>query len=121
MSVINLSSLAFFNKKRTELLNDLVSVNKQLMPHIVASAIGCRLEEAMTLLIFLYDKNLANGFILVYHSKHQDFYFARRPIKEGLPKVSEIYCQVCEENIEDDIDLLYDFEFVINQDISFEV
>ena len=85
------------------------------MPHVVASATGCRLEEAMALLIFLY------GFILVYHSKHQDFYFARRPLKEGLPSAREIFCQVCEENIEDELELLYDFEFVINKDVSFEV
>ena len=91
------------------------------MPHVVASATGCRLEEAMALLIFLYDKSLANGFILVYHSKHQDFYFARRPLKEGLPSAREIFCQVCEENIEDELELLYDFEFVINKDVSFEV
>jgi hypothetical protein len=58
MSVVNLSSLALFNKKQTKLLNDLIAVNQQLMPHVIAVAIGCRLEEAMALLISLYDKNL---------------------------------------------------------------
>ncbi|MBI5298171.1 MAG: hypothetical protein HY869_22060 [Chloroflexi bacterium] len=121
MSVVNLSNLALFNKQQTARLNQLVAVNRQLMPHVVAAAIGCRLEEAMALLIFLYDKNLSNGFTLVYHSKHQDFYFARHPLKNGLPKANDTFCQICEEYIEDDFELLYDFEFVVNKDVTFEM
>jgi hypothetical protein len=121
MLTVDLTSLSFFSKKQAILLNDLVAVNKQLMPHVVAGATGCRLEEAMALLIFLFDKNLANGFVLIYHSKHQDFYFMRHPLKDGLPKVDKIFCQVCEENIEDESELLYDFEFVINKDVGFKV
>lgn len=121
MSTMNLTNLGLFSTKQITLLNDLVAVNKQLMPHVVASATGCRLEEAMSLLIFLYDKNVVDGFVLVYHIKHQDYYFARYPLKDGLPKANVIVCQICEENIENQSDLLYDFEFVVNQDISFEV
>jgi len=122
MLKVNLASLDFFSKKQVSLLNDLVAINKQLMPHVVAGATGCRLEEAMALLIFLYDKDLADGYILTYHSKHQDFYFMKRPLKEGLLKIDSLFCQVCEEKIENENDLLYDFEFVINkEEVKFEV
>lgn len=121
MSTMNLTNLGLFSKEQAVLLNDLVAVNKQLMPHVVATATGCSLEEAMALLIFLYDKNVVDGFVLVYHSKHQDFYFAKRTIKEGLPILNETYCQVCEENIDDELELLYDFEFIIKEGVSFEV
>lgn len=121
MSTVNLTNLGLFSKKQVTLLNDLVSVNKQLMPHVVAIATGCRLEEAMALLIYLYDKSIVDGFILAYHSKHQDFYFLKHPLKEGLPRVGEVFCQVCEEYIEDESELLYDFEFVLNKDVDFEV
>jgi len=112
--------LGLFSKKQAILLNNLVAVNKQLMPHVVAAATGCRLEDAMALLIFLYNKSIVDGFILIYHLQHQDSYFARRLLKNGLPRVDEVFCQVCEENIENESELLYDFEFVINQDVSFE-
>jgi hypothetical protein len=121
MPTVNLANLGLFSPKQAVLLSDLVAVNKYLMPHIVAGATGCQLEEAMSLLISLYDRSLADGFILVYHSKHQDYYFEKWPLQKGLPSIHGFFCQVCEEDIIDASELLYDFEFVINKDIDFEV
>ncbi len=116
---MNLNKLDFFNGSRINLLNDLVSVNKHLMPHVVASGTGCSLSEAMTFLVLLYLEKMAEGYLLIYHPRHQDTYFDRKPLKDGLPK-SEIFCQVCEENVVVS-ELLYDFEFVLNQDTIFKI
>ena len=121
MSTLNLTNLGLFDNRRVELLNDLVSVNKQLMPHVVAAAIGCQLGEAMSLLLFLYGKDVVDGYLLIYHSKHLDVNFARRPLKSGLPDVDEMFCQICEEEISGSDEILYDFEFVLKQDVYFEL
>ena len=121
MSTVNLTNLGFFNSKRVALLNDLAAVNKRLMPHVVAAAIGCKLSEAMVFLLFLYSKEMADGYLLIYHAKHSDVNFAKRPIKSGLPKSSELVCQICEEEINLESDLLYDFEFIIKRDVTFNL
>jgi hypothetical protein len=90
------------------------------MPHVVATATGCHLEEAMTLLIYLYGKGIVDGYLLMYHSKHLDFPFNKQILQKGIPTKKSIFCQVCEENIAVK-EILYDFEFVLNQDIHFQV
>ena len=119
MKIMNLNKLNLFDKKRVALLNDLIAVNKHLMPHVVASGIGCSLKDAMTFLMFLYGNKLADGYLLIYHSEHQDFYFDRRPLKDGFTE-NDSFCQVCEENVSS-TELLYDFEFVITQDTEFTI
>jgi len=121
MTAIDLTSLDFFDSRRIALLNELVAVNKRLMPHVVAAAVGCKLSEAMALLLFLFGKNVVDGYLLVYHEKRSDVNFARRPIKSGLPNADELICQICEEEISLESDLLYDFEFVLKQDVTFKV
>ena len=116
---MNLNSLAFFDERRVARLNDLVAVNKHLMPHVVASGIGCSLKDAMIFLVFLFLEKKAEGYLLIYHVKHQDFYFDRKLLKDGLPK-EEHFCQVCEENVLES-ELLYDFEFVLTQDTEFKI
>ncbi|MBS4059423.1 MAG: hypothetical protein KG029_03400 [Bacteroidetes bacterium] len=66
-----------FNKKQIALLNQFAKINKSLMPHAIAVATGCRLEEAMTLLLFLHGKSMVKGYLLVYHNQHPDFYIEK--------------------------------------------
>ena len=119
--LINLSNLNLFNTKQIALLNEFIKVNKSLMPHAIAVAVGCRLEDSITLLLFLYGKTLVTGYLLVYHKAHPDFFIYKRDIKDGLPLPSKSYlCPVCDgEEISND-DLLFDFEFLINDILIFE-
>ena len=122
MSTINLTNLAFFDSKRVTSLNDLVAVNKRLMPHVVAVATGCQLKsEAMALLLFLYGKGAVDGYLLIYHSKHPEINFARRSIELGLPDKNDVFCQICEEPIDKSDELLFDFEFTLKYDVFFEL
>ena len=111
MKIVNLSSLACFDTKKIALLNSLSDVNQSLMPHTIAGATGCRLYEAMALLLYLYGEYLVNGYLLVYHDAHVDFYVEKRPIGAGLPPKGEYFCQICEESIDAER-LFFDFEFI---------
>jgi hypothetical protein len=118
MMQINLSNLHLFDNKQIALLNRFAKINKSLMPHAIAVAIGCRLEEAMALLLFLYGKSVVNGYLLIYHNQHPDFYFEKRELKEGLP-AKDYYCPVCESNLLSNKDIYFDFEFTQISDFTF--
>lgn len=54
MEVLSLNRFRCFSNSNNLLkLNDLAEVNESLMPHQVASATGCELDDAMALLLFL--------------------------------------------------------------------
>lgn len=119
MIQINLASFQYFDTKTVVSLNNFVRVNNSLMPHAIAIATGCRVEQALALLFFLYGKNVVEGYILIYHNAHPDFYFEKSRLQDGLPKRGEFICPVCENTI-DDSSLLFDLEFSPTVDIEFE-
>jgi hypothetical protein len=90
------------------------------MPHQVAAATGCELEEAMEVLMLLYDQYLAEALLLVYHNEHLDAPATAVSISEGLPSLPFI-CSVCEKGISDPKELSYDFLFRLNGKILFVV
>jgi hypothetical protein len=119
MQTVSLSNLSWFNSKQIAALNHFVKVNTSLTPHAIAVATGCRHEEAMALLLFLYGKSIVTGYLLVYHKAHPDFYIEKRELMEGLPR-SGYTCSVCDGEEVEDADLLFDFEFSLNTDTQFE-
>lgn len=118
MLKISLSKLPYFDTPKVALLNRLVRVNKSLMPHTIAGATGCRISEAMALLLLLYAQYAVDGFILIYHKAHLEFYVEKRPIEEGLPPRDNYFCPICEETAKAD-DLFYSFEFDLVKDVQF--
>jgi hypothetical protein len=118
MQTINLSKLNWFSAKQIAQLNHFIKVNTSLTPHAIAVATGCRIQEAMALLLFLYGKSMVNGYLLVYHKKHPDFYIEKRELKEGLPK-SNYLCPVCDGIEISDEDMLFDVEFSLKQNSEF--
>lgn len=110
---INLNSFPFFQDEASlTRLNNLFASRSNLMPHEVASATGCSLEEAMHLLMFLYDKRMAEAYLVVYHERHLDEPpIEVRPIVQGFPSLPMV-CEVCGEVISEEADLSYGFQFV---------
>ena len=119
---VNIHKLTFLSDRdKIKVLNRLVATNPDLMPHLVAAATGCLLEEAMQVLMLLYDLHLADAFTLVYHSAHPDTPPAqalRIDISDGLPSFP-IQCSLCEEEIANSSEVTYGFLFVLNEDIQF--
>jgi hypothetical protein len=94
-------------------LNRLVELNELLMPHQVASATGCTLDEAMKLLMFLASIDIVETFLLVYHLNEDTETISpvmMRPLNEGPPKLPFI-CNKCGQQITNQNELSYDFIF----------
>ena len=111
MQTIDLSNLSWFSDKQIADLNRFIKINTSLTPHAIAVATGCRLEEAMALLLFLYGKSMVKGYLLVYHKTHPDFQIEKRDLREGLPSSSNYLCSVCDGLALVEEDMLFDFEF----------
>jgi hypothetical protein len=100
---VNIHKLpCFSDRKRIAALNRLVATSPDLMAHQVAAATGCLFEQAMQVLMLLYDLRLAEAFILVYHDAHPDTppaHALRIHISDGLPSFP-LRCPLCEGLIE---------------------
>ena len=122
MAQVNITNIRYFlDNRRIELLENYLYVNDSLMPHSIAIATGCEYDEALSLLLLLYGKNLAEGFVLVYHQLHLDVPVDRRPIEEGLSLRGSFNCPICDENVGADNDFYYDLEFILTYNVEFIV
>ncbi len=120
MKVFDLSRFdCFQNKDRAALLNDFLEINQSIMPHGIAAATGCRLEEALALLLVMYSEQFVEGYVLMYHSPHLETPFGRRRLYEGLPPPNHITCSICEMADIPDRELYFDLEFVLTEPIEF--
>lgn len=122
MALVDIGNLSsFFDDRKIQLLEEFININDSLMPHSIAVATGCKYDEALSFLLFLYGKELADGFLLIYHQLHQDVLVDRLPISEGLPQNGSIECPICEDNIDIESELLFDLEFILTDDVKFIV
>ena len=123
METVSLRHFPYFNNdKPLQELNHLVDVHgNNLEAHQVAAATGCRLDEAMGILLLLFNSSLAEAFLLVYHNDHADGppILARR-ILDGLPPLP-FTCDICQGEIENREELSYDFLFKMADSIRFVV
>jgi len=119
---VNLHNLHCFSEHdKLVTLNRLAVTNPDLMPHQVAVATGCDLNEAMQVLMLLYDMHLAEAYTLVYHTTHSDGPPAevlRAEISAGLPSFP-LRCPLCQEEINSSDEVTYGFLFVLSQGIQF--
>lgn len=74
--------------------------------------------KAMALLLMLHGKNLADGYILVFHAKCGK-QLGRRTLSEGLGSVATETCWRCGRSVEGQNDLLFELEFVLYEQIQF--
>jgi hypothetical protein len=122
MRTVRLNSFPYFdNSKALEDLNRLVELYDNLMPHQVAAATGCRLQDAMGVLMLLVSHSLAEAVLLVYHiSDPIDplVPFLSRSIYDGLP-TPPLLCDVCGNEIETADELTYDFSFKLASAVHF--
>lgn len=90
------------------------------MPHQIASATGCSLEEALAVLLLLFRLSVAEAFLLVYHNIHEGDTppILARGILDGLPQVPFV-CEICQEEIASSSELSYDFLFKITENVCF--
>lgn len=101
-------------------VNRLFQRRRESMMHEIATATGCKLEEAAGMFYLLFSRDAAIAFILVYHKQHNDLpvYSHRIPMAEGLPSVP-LHCNVCDEEIETLDELTFDLQFQLVKDIEF--
>lgn len=119
MAEVNLGKFeCFASSSRLDRLNQFVRLNSAAMPHQIAAETGCGLKDAMSLLLFLYHRFLADPYILVYHSTHPDAPIAIRALVDGLPDVP-MMCGDCEDEIVSKDELSYDFYFKFKSELSF--
>ena len=108
---------SFRNTSQVQKLNDVFAIQNTLMPHQVAVATGCSLDDALTILLLLYDRYLAESFLLVYHVSHPEQPILTRKLSEGPPSVP-VQCDLCERVIENDDELAYDYLFKTRDQIN---
>lgn len=112
MTIFDPSEVEYFrDKKRVALLNAFLEVNLSMMPHSIAVATGCSVDEALKLLLLLYSHYLVEGYLLLYHVEHLDLPFERRVLHKGLPPSEPITCSICEKSDIPDSDIYFDLEF----------
>lgn len=122
METLSLEQFQCFNSSKSiARLIHLVEHNSSLMPHQVATATGCRVEEAMGLLLHLASISVVKAKLLVYHLR--DFEdppspFASFDIEQGLPALP-IICPHCDQVIETYDELDFDFIFIMQHPIRF--
>src|SRR5688572_20352237 len=120
VEVLNLNRFRCFSNSNALLkLNDLAEVYESLMPHQVASATGCELDEAMALLLFLTSMSVVQAKLFVYHITDTSdpavpIYVS--DIAKGPPKLP-IICDICGQTIESYDELSFDFVFLFKKKV----
>ena len=111
---------AFQDQNRLARLNSFILRRNTVMPHEVAAATGCSIQESITLLLYLYHRYLADPYLLTFHTHHPLVVIEKTHLKEGLPELP-IICDHCEEQILNPDELIYEFEFNLRGEIQFYV
>ena len=99
-----------------QILNRMMEAQPDLMPHQVAGATGCTLEQAMDFLLFLASQEVADPRLLVYHNveEHEGVPVASFPLRDGVPRLP-FFCEECDLEIDDLSELQFDFLFRIDR------
>lgn len=120
MKTVNLRSFPCFRDYETlQKLNLHVQLQNNLMPHGVADATGCSLEQAMAVLLLLANQYVVEPYLLIYHSIHPDAPpILARNMLDG-PLSLPFACDLCEKTITSRDELLYDFLFTKTNDVTF--
>lgn len=110
-TVINLISFPYFRKTSAiERLNEHIAQHSDLMPHQLAIATGCSLDDAIGILFLLFDRQFAEALLLVYHQNFPNVPMDIRKISDGPPLLPTIN-SLNDEVVEDKGELLFGFMF----------
>lgn len=121
MTKVNLSNFHFFEgADQLRILNRLVRIHEDLMPHVVTGATGCSTMQAMELLMLLYHSHVADPRLLVYHNVHPDVPIEARRLSSGFPQLP-YFCEECEKEVLEEKELSYSFLFLLSESIEFVV
>ena len=122
---VQISELVFFHdEKRLSSLNELISINNVLNPGMISGYTNCHFDDALYILVLLFDLGIADAFTLVYDRRNmEDGAIGRRSLKHGFPRLPFKYRYLDQEFIiTDPKDMLFVFEFEITvQDLEFVV
>jgi hypothetical protein len=122
VEILSLSRFHCFSKSSTLLkLNSLAEIHDSLMPHQVASATGCELDDAMALLLFLSTISVVQAKLFVYHifdTNDPPVSIYVSDIAKGPPKLP-IICENCGQTIESYDELSFDFVFLFKKKVKF--
>lgn len=92
--------------------------NGQIMPHDLAVRLGITRSDALTVLAILEGDGMCSMKLLVYHKCEPDNPAGAIPYGQGFPNLPWL-CPLCEEEVDNYDDLLFDFIAEINQAIEF--
>lgn len=123
--LINLHNNHYFKDSHNlERLNDIVALHTVLSLGLLMSYTSCSSTDALYILLLLFEKKLAKGYFLIYHSRNPDRVIQRREFMSGLPKIPFLYDDEGETiEINDAREVFYTFEFEYSKTLSivFEV
>lgn len=103
----------FSSEDRIQQLNRIVRLHTELSPQVIMTATGCSFQQALQILLVLFELELAEAFILVYLRDDPDVYIAKRHIRDGPPKFPFQYDHG-DQVVNDPNEVLYGFEFDIS-------
>jgi hypothetical protein len=119
VTTVDLSNFQCLNDAtKLHKLNRYVKNNTELMPHEIAGVLGCNPQEAMGILLFIFSRYLAEGYLLIYHKEHPSFPITIADFHQGFPRVP-FYCDQCDQEILSKDELLYDFMFRLQPNLVF--
>lgn len=119
-TVINLLNFPYFrNQNSLKRLNEHIKIHSDLMPHQLAVATGCTIDDATAILFLLFDQNIADALLLVYHQGFPGVPMEIRQISDG-PPILPIINSLNDDLIENKDELLYSFIFKLtNREFEF--
>lgn len=124
MATLSMKQFRCFNSSiRVDRLNHFIRDRHSIMPHEIASATGCDLKASMGLLLYLLSLSLVEARILIYHVEHQSdppIPVTSRAIADGLPSLP-FECGECGEIVDTYDDLRFDYSFILNEDLVFNL
>jgi hypothetical protein len=104
-------------------LNRLAQFHRAWSSRLISGAIGCRSNEAMSLLWFLYNAKVVNPMLVIYH-KHEDTNSSPPTLYRDFfqgPPLLPFTCDICGEVVTNEDELSYDLEFVFTDKVSFSI
>lgn len=111
--------LDFLSEEQKGRLNRLFSrPNVQIMPHDLAGRLGITRPDALAVLAILEADGLCTMKLLIYHKCEPDVAAGAIPYGQGFPNLPWT-CPLCEEEVDNYDDLLFDLMAETNQTIEF--
>jgi len=81
------------------------------------SATNCPFNDALAILILLWEKYLADAYILVYYRQEAEQPIQRRPLTDGFPKLPLVFeVESGEQTIYNPDEIFYRFEFDLKRE-----